>query len=376
MPSQRPAPRLRNSPPAAVGRAVLGLLLLAPAAALAVPRICGGNSGLGSFQPARCPELKDDGVAPDEKAGDGLYSVEVRLAAPVSSPLEYKLLPSGAFDGTELGSYRGSAGTDTCGLTGTGSNMFRNLQVPSPDDTRPVRFYYDTRAPLDTSYARPPGDRSFGDDLMVRSPGNACPGFVVVGDFQSVPFDRAVGAVTLVHERPGVLTGRWLATQALAAGWRWQVQEQAPGTRRFGPAGWSYEPCQGDRASVASAVRLGDTVTFTFYTALGRLRTTVQSGGGVDGGAVEGMQCPPPLRLDMSGPIFDDLGGGTPADGGARDAATGDQGVMRPLPGIHCDLSAGRSSGPGLGVGAVGLALGLLVSQRGRRRGAGTARPA
>jgi hypothetical protein len=323
----------------------------------------------------KCPELKDDGMPPDEAAGDGIYSVEVRLVAPVASPLEYKLLPSGTFDGTELGSYRGSAGTDTCGLGGTGTNSFKNVQIPSPEDGRPVRFYYDSRALSDPSHARPPGDRSFGDDLMVRSPSTTCPAFVVVGDFQSVPFDRAVGAVALTQQRPGVLVGRWLATQALASGWKWQVQERAPLGRRFGPGGWSYDPCTGDRVTVPSAVRVGDTVTFTFYASLGRLQTTVQAGGPSDLGAPGGPQCPPPGDMAQGGGA--DLAG-APSDGSSGDAATaagdgGDGGAGRPLPGIHCDCRlAGRGAAAGSpqgGQGAIAAGLlGLLVAARARCR--------
>ncbi|MFO0572996.1 MAG: choice-of-anchor X domain-containing protein [Polyangia bacterium] len=350
-------------------------LSLGPAAAAAGPRVCGGNAALGSFQPASCPELKDDGVPPDEAAGDGIYSVEVRLAAPVSAPLEYKLLPSGAFDGTELGSYRGSAGTDTCGLGGTGTNSFKNVQIPSPPEDRPVRFYYDSRVLSDPSHTRPPQDRSFGDDLMARSPSTACPVFAAVGDFQTVPFDRAVGSVALVQQRPGVLVGRWLATQSLAAGWKWQVQEKAPLGRRFGPGGWSYDPCTGDRVTVPSAVRIGDTVTFTFYASLGRLQTTVQAGGAGDLGAPEGPQCPPPVDMAQAGGT--DAGPPPPSsDGAAGDLAAGDGGdggdggAVRPLPGIHCDC---RLAGPGAAAGsggwvavAAGL-LGLLLTARARR---------
>lgn len=334
--------------------------------------MCGSNPALGGFQPASCPELKDDGVAPDEAKGDGIYTAEVRLAAPVASPLEYKLLPSGAFDGTEIGAWRGAAGNDTCGLGGAGSNMFRNLQVPDPDPSRPVRFFYDTRALTDPSHARPPGDRSFGDDLWIRSPQSSCPSFLVVGDFQSVPFDRTVGAVPLKQLRPGVLAGRWLATQALPAGWKWQVQEAAGGpgssARRFGPAGLSYEPCAGDRVTVPSAVRLGDTVSFTLYASLGRLQTTVQSGP-VDAGASDGtLQCPPPLPDMASRPPFDDFGLWQPRDFSApADGGAGELGSDRPLPGIHCACQLGHTAPARAPIGPL-AALGLLLAARALRR--------
>lgn len=338
--------------------------------AAAAPKVCGSNPALGGFQPASCPELKDDGVAPDEAKGDGIYTAEVRLAAPVSSPLEYKLLPSGAFDGTEIGVWRGASGNDTCGLGGAGANLFRNLQVPDPEASRPVRFFFDTRALTDPSQARPPGDRSFGDDLWIRSPQSSCPSFLAVGDFQSVPFDRTVGAVPLKQLRPGVLSGRWLATQALAAGWKWQVQEAAGGAgRRFGPAGLSYEPCAGDRVTVPSAVRLGDTVSFTLYAFQGRLQTTVQSGP-TDGGVSDGTpQCPLPLPDMAMGPIFDDLGSDGPRDlsGPAADGGAGELGPSRPLPGIHCAYQPGRPASTRPLAGPL-AALGLLLAAGARRR--------
>lgn len=349
---------------------VAALALCASGPAAAAPKVCGSNPALGGFQPASCPELKDDGVAPDESKGDGVYTAEVRLVGPVASPLEYKLLPSGAFDGSEIGAWKGAAGTDTCGLGGAGTNLFRNLQVPDPEPTRPVRFFYDTRALTDPSHARPPGDRSFGDDLWIRSPQSSCPSFLAVGDFQSVPFDRTVGAVALRPLRPGVLGGRWLATQALAAGWKWQVQEAAGGAgRRFGPAGLSYEPCTGDRVTVPSAVRLGDTVSFTFYAAQGRLQTTVQSGP-VDGGTSDGTpQCPPPLPDMATGPIRDDLGSGEPRDlsGPGTDGGAGDLGPARPLPGIHCDYPSGRSAAISSTTGPL-AALGLLLAAQALHR--------
>lgn len=355
-----------------VAALALGLGLGASGPAAAAPKVCGNHPALGGFQPASCPELKDDGVAPDEAKGDGIYTAEVVLSPPVASPLEYKLLPSGAFDGTEIGAWRGAAGSDTCGLGGTGSNTFRNLQVPDPDPGRPVRFFFDTRALTDPSHARPPGDRSFGDDLWIRSPQSSCPSFLAVGDFQSVPFDRTVGAVPLKPLRPGVLVGRWLATQALPAGWKWQVQEAAGGpgssARRFGPAGLSYEPCAGDRVTVPTAVRLGDTVSFTLYAALGRLQTTVQSGP-VDGGVSDGTpQCPPPLPDMASGPIRDDFGAGEPRDlSGPADGGAGDLGPSRPLPGIHCAQAPGHPAPARVPIGSL-AGLGLLLAARALRR--------
>lgn len=318
----------------------LGLIGNGALALAAPPKVCGNDAALGSFDPVSCPTLRDDGVAPDEAAGDGIYTVEVMLSPkPV---LEYKILPTGAFDGTQLGQ------SGSCDLSGTHNNTYGNIQIPDPDTSRPVRFFYDSRAIADSRYAAPPGNRSGGDDLMQRSPAASCPQWLAVGDFQNVPFDRAIGAVELTLQRPGVLVGRLTATKAAAAGWRWKVVQggAAAGFRKYGPSGWADDPCDTDNVVVASPVRPGDIVYFTWYSAGGRLRTEVLApGDDLDGGIHGGLPlCPPPANPADLGTTAD-LAVSTP-DGGAgpTDLSTaGDGGAARPLPGIHCNCELGRS---------------------------------
>lgn len=343
--------------------AVVGLVVaLAGSARAATPKVCGNDAALGSFDPASCPVLKDDGIAPDEAAGDGIYTVEVVLAP--KPLLEYKLLPSGTFDGTQLGQ------SGTCDVTGSRGNTYGNIQVPEPDTSRPVRFFYDSRTLSDPSYASPPGNRSGGDDLMQRSPAASCPQWLAVGDFQNVPFDRAVGAVELTLQRPGVLAGRLTATRALASGWRWKIVEgrAAAGFRKYGPSGWADDPCDTDNVSVASPVRPGDIVYFTWYSASGRLRTAVVAPGEeADGGVYGGLPlCPPASPVDLGDAA--DLAAAAPADGSAApsDAAgidVGDGGPARPRPGIHCDCQLGGSAPAPLG--SLAMAMMWAVSAAG-----------
>jgi len=358
---------------------ILGLAFcLAGAAQAATPKVCGNDAMLGNFDPASCPALRDDGVAPDEAAGDGIYTVEVTLSA--KPLLEYKLLPSGAFDGSQLGQL------GTCDVQGMRTNTYGNIQVPAPDTSRPVRFFYDSRALADPTYAAPPGNRSVGDDLMLRSPAARCPQWLAVGDFQGVPFDRTVGAVELTLQRPGVLVGRLTAAKALASGWRWRLVQGGAGlvgARQYGPSGWADDPCDADNVQVASAVRPGDIVYFTWYSATGRLRTVVVAPGDdtADGGVPGGLPlCPPvdndPADLgeaaDLAAPPGD---GSSPlTDGGAQ---PGDAGPAPPRPGIHCDCHlgpagptdpAGGSAGTGPAAASLGLAAAYLVARARRFR--------
>lgn len=351
---------------------LVGLLgVLGVGDALAAPKVCGNQAALGDFTLGRCPELRDDGMPPDVAAGDGIYSLAVTLTP--TSLLKYKLLPSGAWDGSELGL------TTECSAAGDRTNGTRDVQIADPDTSQPVRFYLDTRELSgDPSYARPPRGKSFGDDLMVRTPGARCPTWQVIGDFQNVPFDKTVGAVTLGLDRPGVLVGRVVATKNLAAGWQWKVvdKDAAPG-RRFGPGGWAYEPCDADNVSVPSSVRPGDILYFTFYASLGRLQTRVVTSEPDAGTATGGPLCPtPPPDLasspagDLAGPAeTGDLAGGPPGDGGGS-ADLGPWGPLGPRPGIHCDcsLAARPLAPPGAPAWASGLIfLGVVLVRRVRR---------
>ncbi len=358
--------RARNSYSRLAAGWLVALALGSAATGVAAPKVCGNDPGLGNFDPTSCPALLDDGVAPDERAGDGIYTVQVNLTA--KPLLEYKVLPSGAFDGMQLGQ------TGICDLQGNNTNTFNNLQVPAPDTSRPVRFFYDSRAVSDPTYAAPPGNRSAGDDLMMRSPAARCPQWLVVGDFQNVPFDRTVGAVQLFLVRPGVFSGRLTAMKALAGGWHWKVAEQtaagAP-ARLYGPSGWSVTPCDTDSVTVPSAVKAGDIVYFTWYSAGGRLQTTVLAPGSdtADGGVPGGIeQCPSPAAPGDLGPPTD-LAVATPGDASTPGPETNPDGGGRPLPGIHCNCQLGASGARPAGTAThATLAAGALLALVRRRR--------
>jgi len=327
--------------------------------ALGQPKICGNQMPLGGWNLDQCPQLKDDGVGADESAGDGIYSLELSLDP--TSLLEYKVLPLGTW-AVALGQQGSCDGTGN--PTG---NDTSNLRIIRPDVGRPVRFYLDTRTLADPSYASAPGNRSFGDTLMTRSPDGACPRWFVVGDFQNLVGVNGT-AVELQVLRPGVLVGRHTASKVLAAGWKWKMMEQAAtAPRELGPSGFAYSPCSTPSVLVSASVMPGDSVYFVVDTRTGRLRTVV-SNSPLDGFSSDGTPLCPPM-LDMASPLRDLS---TPSDASASadlseadGALFNDGGPSRPLPGIHCDCQLGRarSERPS----AVSLILPLVLIFRRRR---------
>ena len=338
--------------------AVLLVGVLGERSAFAQPKICGNQSVLGGWNLDQCPQLKDDGVGADESAGDGIYSLELSLDP--TALLEYKLLPQGTWAVAlgQQGSCDG-AGNPT-------GNDTSNLRIVRPDVSRPARFFLDTRTLTDPSYASPPGNRSFGDTLMTRSPDGECPRWFVIGDFQNLVGVNGT-AVELQVLRPGVLVGRHTATKVLAAGWKWKMMEQAAtAARELGPSGFAYAPCSTTSASVAAAAMPGDSVYFVIDTRTGRLRTVVASAP-LDGFSSDGTPLCPPV-VDMASPLRDLS---TPSDASATmdllsadGALTGDGGSSRPLPGIHCDCQLGRGRSEHPLAPLLGLSFFLLLRRR------------
>lgn len=308
------------------------------------PRVCGNQAALGTWTLASCPTLKDDGNSPDEAAGDGIYTAAVQLTA--TDLLEYKILPTGMWDGaTELKQ------VGTCPADGSSkTNDTQNIQVLSPDVRKPTLFFYDSRTLPDPPFSPTPNNRSGGDSAMLDAPVGSCPTWLAVGDFQNL-YGPNSSAVKLAELRPGVLVGRFTAAKALAAGWRWKVMQQTAGTvRESGPTGWAYAPCTAAFATVSTAAAVGDSVYLLFYAWSGRFQAVV-SATLLDGFAPGGTPvCEPPP--DMAVPVTDlspmspdlatapapDLQSPPSADAGS------DGGAAPKRPGIHCDCQLGRAS--------------------------------
>jgi hypothetical protein len=316
-----------------------GLFLCSVAdVAHAQPKICGNQAALGSWSLAACPVLRDDGVAPDESAGDGVYTASVQLSA--TELLEYKLLPTGIWDGSVEWRQVGTCPYDG----GSKPNDTQNIQVPGPDVSRPTLFFYDSRALSDSGYSPAPGNRSGGDSAMIAAPAGSCPAFLSVGDFQNL-YGANSSAVKLSLQGKGVLVGRWTATRALAAGWRWKVMQETAGVaREFGPSGWAYAPCQAAFATVSTPVSVGDNVYFLFHAYTGRLQTLV-SASPLDGFTPDGGACLPPPDMAGGNPVDPALDlGGVASDLLAPGTPGSDASSMKNRPGIHCDCQMGRGS--------------------------------
>ncbi|MHB8873678.1 MAG: choice-of-anchor X domain-containing protein, partial [Myxococcaceae bacterium] len=133
-------------------------LVVVSSVAFAVPRVTGSTAELGSWTVPSGPELKDDGVAPDLVAGDGLYAASVSFAA--AGQVDYKVAPNGV-------DFTGALGTNT------GTNMRFTLSGAAPFA---VVFTYDTRALGTQGWA--PSSVSFSDSAT------ATRAWVAVGDFQ------------------------------------------------------------------------------------------------------------------------------------------------------------------------------------------------
>jgi hypothetical protein len=258
-------------------------------------------------------------VPPDAVAGDGIYTAGVQLTS--TSLLEYKLLPHGVWDGSEI------QAVGTCPADGgPTANSTQNIQVVNPDVSSTTLFFYDSRMNLDPSYSAAPSNGSGGDSVMLTAPAGTTTVWLAVGDFQDT-YGPNASAVKLSSQGQGVLSGSVTATKALAAGWQWQVMEQTTGVvREYGPTGWAYAPCQAAFASVSSAVAIGDQLTFVLHSYGGRMQTMVAGAGG-DGFMAGDLSQP-------SSPSATDLG---------PDAF--DLGPFHGRPGIHCDCQVGSASG-------------------------------
>ena len=334
---------------AAIGFCVVMLGLQQPA--WSQPKICGNQPALGDWSLANCPVLRDDD-------GDGIYSVTVSLR---DTPLlEYKILPTGVWDGSSEVRANGTCPADG----GSKRNDPQNIQIVQPDTQKQATFYFDGRSLSDPSYSVAPGSRSAGDSLMMDAPAASCPRWLAVGDFQNLPGPNGT-AVALSLLRPGVWVGRTTAAKPLPMGWRWKVVEQgAVVAREYGPSGWAYAPCEATPAAVTSAVSVGDSIYFVFYAHGGRMQTLVSSSP-LDGFSPDGSTaCQPPLDLGMA---IDMAGGPKDAAGEDPQRDAGDDGGLARRPGIHCDCHMGVAPRDPVSTppwGLVGGALALVLLRR------------
>ena len=316
------------------------------------PKICGNLPALGDWSLASCPLLRDDD-------GDGIYSVTVNLS---STPLlEYKILPTGMWDGSTEIRANGTCPADG----GSKRNDTQNIQIVQPSTGKPATFFFDGRSLSDPSYSPAPGGRSAGDSLMLEAPSGTCPRWLAVGDFQNLPGPNAT-AVSLAPLRPGVWVGRTTAAKTLASGWRWKIVEQAATVaREYGPSGWAYAPCEATPASVTASAAVGDTIYFLFHAHGGRMQTVVSSTP-LDGFVPDGSAtCQPAVDMGSTADMA-----GSPPDAASEPPAmdAGSDGGLTRRPGIHCECRMGQASQPTTATAGGMLLACLVVLLRARRR--------
>lgn len=245
------------------------LLLLLPRVVLASPTVTGSARELGAWDVRLGAPLRDDGVAPDAEAGDGVFTATVSFAG--QGEIEYKV----SRNGEDLGD--GGAGA------ATGDNLrFTLAGGTAPYD---VTFYYDTRDLTAQGFL--PATESASDSRSASLAADGAPQvWVAVGDWQ-----RSVGdtdwnsSSTLTVARDDGLLGDRVAgdhvhtyrfvARAPLSGALFKFAAQGPWTTRLGANGWSYAPK--DSSSAAFSAAAGQVVTLELDALHGRMRAQVSS---------------------------------------------------------------------------------------------------
>lgn len=245
------------------------LLALLSGAALAAPTVTGSAPELGAWDARLGAPLRDDGVAPDAAAGDGVFTAMVSFAAP--GEVEYKISRSG------VDLRDGGAGT------ATGDNL--RLTLAGGTAPYDVTFYYDTRDLTAQGFL--PATESASDSRSASVGAEGAPQvWVAVGDWQSAVGDAdwsSTSTLTAARDdgRLGdrvagdhVHTYRFVAPRALS-GARFKFAARGPAGTELGANGWSY--ALGGSASGAFSAAAGQVVTLELDALHGRMRARVSS---------------------------------------------------------------------------------------------------
>ncbi|XXS78095.1 thrombospondin type 3 repeat-containing protein [Sorangium sp. So ce176] len=245
------------------------LLSLLAKTALALPTVTGSAPELGAWDARAGAPLRDDGVAPDAAARDGIFTAIVSFAA--RGAVEYKI----SRNGVDLRD--GGAGT------ATGDNLRFTLAGGSaPHD---VTFYYDTRDLTAQGFL--PATESTSDSRSAAMNAEGAPQvWVAVGDWQSAVGDAnwsSTSTITVARDdgRLGdrvagdhVHTYRFVAPKPLPGALFKFAAQGAPSTK-LGANGWSYAPQ--DASSGAFSAAAGQVVTLELDALHGRMRARVSS---------------------------------------------------------------------------------------------------
>ncbi|XXX73111.1 thrombospondin type 3 repeat-containing protein [Sorangium sp. So ce134] len=245
------------------------LLSLLPRAALASPTVTGSTPELGAWEARRGAPLRDDGIAPDRAAGDGVFTAAVSFAT--QGDVEYKI----SRNGVDLAD--GGAGAASGG----------NLRFALAGGTPPyaVTFYYDTRDLTAQGFL--PATESASDSRSASlGEGGAPQVWVAVGDWQHSVGDtdwNPYSSITVARDDgrlgdrvagDGVYTYRFMARTALS-GASFKFAAQGPWSTRLGANGWSYAPRDSSNGAFSAAA--GQVVTLELHALHGRMRAQVSS---------------------------------------------------------------------------------------------------
>jgi len=236
-------------------------LALTLGASLGAWYVTGSTDELGNWVPQDGAAMADDGLAPDESAGDNIFSALVNFADPDSGLIDYKIADG---DSTWYGDANG-----------------QNMQLDLGGAPDIVVFYLDLNDRSDEGW-HPQGGWSLSDDDLANSHT-----WVAVGSFQDEAGEAGewipTSTVTAMHDDgldgdavagDGVHTFQFVAPSDML-GDLWKVVRQGDwsGSIKFGPNGWSFDP--GDSWNLTLNVMAGNTVVMEFDAKHGWMRQRV-----------------------------------------------------------------------------------------------------
>lgn len=260
---------------------VLVFVLIAVPGMAQVPHVTGDFNGWSDQAGGSPLPMLDDGVAPDQAAGDGIYTRTVAIGNPspgTAFTQDYKILTEGVFGSGELGVF----------VQG-GNPVNFGLWFPGTVTGQDVVFTYDSRNLLVAGWS--PGT-GFSDDWTIgfNHDGSARV-WVATGSFQAALGDTGdwnpASTITVMHDdgQDGdlaagdhVYTFRFTVPQALT-GAEWKVvNQQADFTdsTKLCPEGWNIDGIAADRPGWFFSAKTGQTVALEFDARGGRMRARVE----------------------------------------------------------------------------------------------------
>ncbi len=236
-------------------------LALTLSASLGTWYVTGSTDELGNWTPEDGAAMADDGVAPDEVAGDNIFSALVTFTQPDTVLIDYKIS-----DG------------DTIWYGGANDQNMQLDPVSTPDD---VVFYLDLNDRSGDGW-HPQSGWSLSDDHVANNHT-----WVAVGSFQDEAGEAGewipTSTVTEMHDDglngdavagDGIHTFQFVLPSDMSDDiWKVVRQGDWSGSVKFGADGWSFDP--GDSWNLTLNAIAGNTVVMEFDAKQGWLRHTI-----------------------------------------------------------------------------------------------------